>query len=71
MSSLVFLLIAVGLSAVGIVALLLVNRRPTGIDAGVEEFRREMRALAPELRRDVRVQPSPPRAGDDAGRAGG
>lgn len=52
-----FLLIAVGLSVAGSLALFLRHRDPTSLDHGIDEFRREMRALAPEqahLSRDER-----------------
>lgn len=48
MNGLMFLLIAVGLSVAGSLVLYLRHRDPTSLDHGVDEFQREMRALAPE-----------------------
>jgi hypothetical protein len=48
MTGLVFLLIAFVLSIGGSVALWLRHRDPTSLDHGVDEFQREMRALAPD-----------------------
>ena len=42
-----FLLIAVVISAVGLTVLYLRNRPPTSFDASIDNFRREMEALAP------------------------
>jgi hypothetical protein len=47
MSPLLFLLIAVVLSALGCGVLYLRHRSPTTYDSGIREFRREMDALAP------------------------
>jgi hypothetical protein len=43
----VFLLIALVLSGIGTLVIYLRNRDSSAVDAGVEEFRREMNALAP------------------------
>jgi hypothetical protein len=51
MNNLLFLLGAFLLAAVGIVVLVVRAREPRGLDHGVREFQREMRALAPESRR--------------------
>lgn len=51
MSSVLFLLGAFALSALGTAAIMWRNRKPTRIDAGIREFEREMRALSPEARR--------------------
>ena len=48
MNGLMFLLIAVALSIGGSLILYLRHRDPTSLDHGVDEFQREMRALAPE-----------------------
>lgn len=48
MNGLMFLLVAVGLSAAGSLMLYLRHRDPTSLDHGIDEFQREMRALAPE-----------------------
>jgi hypothetical protein len=47
MSPLVFLLIAVVLSAGGALVLWARNRQPKSYDAGIRAFQREMHALAP------------------------
>ena len=54
MSNLVYLGIAVVLSIIGCLVLYLRNRKPTSLNAGIEEFQRELRALAPERRPDGR-----------------
>jgi hypothetical protein len=46
-SGLAFLLIAVAISGLGLLVLWMRNRGSTSVDHGVEEFRREMRALSP------------------------
>jgi hypothetical protein len=43
-----FLLIAVVGSIAGITIVLLRNRRPTSMEHSIEEFERNLRALAPE-----------------------
>lgn len=48
MNGLMFLLIAVALSIGGSLVLYLRHRDPTSLDHGIDEFQREMRALAPE-----------------------
>jgi hypothetical protein len=45
--SVAFLLVAVVISAVGLTVLYLRNRPPTSADASIDNFRREMQALAP------------------------
>ena len=47
MTGLLFLLIAFALSIGGSIVLWLRHRDPTSVDHGINEFRREMRALAP------------------------
>lgn len=47
MGALVFLMIAVVISVVGSTVLYLRSRSPSSLDAGIVEFQREMRALAP------------------------
>jgi hypothetical protein len=42
-----FLLLAVVISVVGLTVLYLRNRPPGTLEAGIEDFRREMQALAP------------------------
>lgn len=57
MSNLLYLGIAVGLSIIGCLVLYLRNRKPTSLNAGIEEFQRELRALAPERRPESRDRP--------------
>jgi hypothetical protein len=46
-SAVVFLLIAAVISTVGTMVLVVRNRTPRSLDAGIDDFRREMDALAP------------------------
>lgn len=50
MSNLLYLLAAVGLSVIGSIALWLRHRKPRSMEYGVDEFQRELKALAPERR---------------------
>ena len=50
MSNLLYLLIALALSAIGSLILWYRHRRPRSMEAGIDEFSRELRALAPERR---------------------
>jgi hypothetical protein len=50
LSNLVYLLVAVALSILGSLILWLRHRRPRSLESGIDEFSRELRALAP--RRD-------------------
>jgi hypothetical protein len=43
-----FLILAVALIAIGVLIVILRNRRPTGIDAGIADFEARRQALAPE-----------------------
>ena len=52
MSNLLYLGVAVAASVVGILVLWLRNRKPRSLNAGIEEFQRELRALAPDRRPD-------------------
>jgi hypothetical protein len=52
MSNLLYLGFAVLVSVIGGTLLYLRNRKPTSLNAGIEEFQRELRALAPEKRPD-------------------
>jgi hypothetical protein len=55
-SNLLYLGFAVVLSIVGGTLLYLRNRKPTSLNAGIEEFQRELRALAPDKRPDGQGQ---------------
>ena len=48
MSGLIFLVAALAVSVVGSIALWLHHRQPTSLYQGIEDFSREMDALAPE-----------------------
>ena len=50
MSNLLYLGLAVVFSAIGVTVIYLRNRKPTSLNAGIEEFQRELRALAPDKR---------------------
>lgn len=50
MSNLVYLLAALSLSVIGSLALWYRHRRPRSMEFGVDEFQRELKALAPERR---------------------
>jgi hypothetical protein len=54
----VFLLIAFALSIGGSLVLWLRHRDPTTLDHAIDEFQREMRALAPDAERSPRSEPS-------------
>ena len=48
MSNLIYLLLAVAISVLGCLVLWLRHRHPRGLEAGIDEFSRELRALAPD-----------------------
>ncbi len=48
MSGLIFLLAALAVSVIGSVILWLHHRQPTSLYQGIDDFSREMEALAPE-----------------------
>ena len=50
MSNLLYLGVAVAASGIGILVLWLRNRKPRSLNSGIEEFQRELRALAPDRR---------------------
>ena len=50
MSNLLYLVIALALSAIGSLILWYRHRRPRSMEAGIDEFSRELKALAPERR---------------------
>lgn len=80
MSALIFLFLALVISGVGSLVLVLRNRRPSSVGSGVDEFQREMNALAPpgKSRRRrvpmdetlVRERPDVAAGGDGSGRSG-
>jgi hypothetical protein len=49
-SNLLYVLAALGLSVIGSLALWYRHRRPRSMEYGVDEFERELKALAPERR---------------------
>ena len=57
MSNLLYLGFAVVLSAIGVLWIYLRNRKPTSLNAGIEEFQRELRALAPDKRPEGQGRP--------------
>lgn len=57
MTGFVFLLIAFALSIGGSLVLWLRHRDPTTLDHAIDEFQREMRALAPDAERGQRSEP--------------
>ena len=48
MSALVYLLVAIALSIVGSLFLWYRHSRPKSLESGIDEFSRELRALAPK-----------------------
>ena len=50
MSNLLYVVVAVGLSVLGSLVLWYHHRKPRSLEYGVDEFQRELRALAPERR---------------------
>lgn len=58
MTGFVFLLIAFALSIGGSLVLWLRHRDPTTLDHAIDEFQREMRALAPDTERSLRSEPA-------------
>ena len=68
MNSLLFLFIAVALSLIGSLVLWFRYRRPRSVEAGIQEFSRELRALAPEHGDEDAVRRRrPPLRGDEVG----
>jgi hypothetical protein len=65
MENLLYLLAAVVVSVVGGLVVFLRNRKPTSMEAGIDAFHRELKALAPERRADGRM--SDPRQEHRAG----
>ena len=61
MTALAFLLVALFLSAAGTFVLWVTHRqRPPSVESGIEEFTRELKALAPEDGPRTRSQRRPP-----------
>jgi hypothetical protein len=58
-SNLLYLGFAVLLSVVGGIFLYLRNRKPTSLNAGIEEFQRELKALAPDKRPEGQGRTTP------------
>ncbi len=48
MSNLLYLVAVVVLSGFGCLTIWLRHRKPSGLEAGIDEFSRELRALAPD-----------------------
>jgi hypothetical protein len=61
MGNLVFLLVALGVIALGTLVLALRAREPRGFDSGIKAHQKHMSALSPEIRKDStgidRIQP--------------
>ena len=54
MSNLLYLLVAILLSIIGSLILWYRHRRPRSMESGIDEFNRELKALAPENRGEQR-----------------
>ena len=65
MENLLYLAAVVVVSIVGGLVVFLRNRKPTSMEAGIDAFHRELKALAPERRGDSRATDTrqEPRAG--------
>jgi|GEM_PF-2053664 len=48
MENLLYVVVAVAVSAVVSVVIVIRNRKPTSVSAGIEAFNRQLRALAPD-----------------------
>ena len=57
MENLLYLLAAIVLSIVVSVIIVVRNRKPTSMEAGIEAFNRELRALAPDKRPATGTRP--------------
>lgn len=53
MSNLIYLGVAAAITAIGCTILLMRQRKPTGVDNGIDAFRRELQALAPDRDTDA------------------
>jgi hypothetical protein len=58
-----FLILAVVLIVIGVVIVILRNRRPTGIDAGIADFEARRQALAPTEPEEREQDPRSRRSG--------
>lgn len=70
MSAVAYLLIAVTISLVGSLVLWLRSRKPTSMNAGIEEFSKGMRALAPDREPRLRSRAKPQHPHDGGTSAG-
>lgn len=61
MDAFLFLILALGLIAVGVAIVVVRNHEPRREDQAITSFQKEMRALSPEARRstDQRLRPMP------------
>ena len=61
MTAVIFLLLAVVISAVGCAVVYFRSRQPTSLESGIDAFRREMQALSPdEASEPHRTRADPP-----------
>ncbi len=63
MSNLIYLAMALVLSGIGWLVIWLRHRQPTSVEHGIEEFNRELRALAPEAQHQPTRDPWRDRTG--------
>ena len=67
MANLLYLVAVVVVSVIGGLVIFLRNRKPTSVEAGIDAFHRELKALAPERRGDGGRAPGDPRQEHRAG----
>lgn len=67
MENLLYLVAAVIVSVIGGLVIFLRNRKPTSMEAGIDAFHRELKALAPERRGAADSRSSEPRQEHRAG----
>ena len=65
MSNLLFLGLAVAITAVGCTVIWLRQRKPGGVDTGIDAFKRELEALAPDREIARPREARPPRRTED------
>ena len=58
MGNLIFLLIAIALSAIGIFIVWVRHRGPSGVTHGVDSFTAQMRAIAPDHAQQTDTRPT-------------